>query len=274
MTIQNIRGTCDILPETSYIWEWMEEKARGVFANFHFKEIRTPIFEATELFSRSIGDTSDIVSKEMYTFADKKGRSITLRPEGTASVVRACIQHKLIQPGTVNKLFYIGPMFRYERPQAGRQRQFHQIGIEIINAGGFLADVEAILLLRNLFEAFGINDLKIRINTTCSRAFKPELNALLREKIKSHVSKLCPDCQERYEKNVLRIYDCKIPSCKEIIALFPKFRELLNKEDLEYFEKVKQGLELLGINYEVDDFLVRGLDYYTRTIFEIYSEKL
>lgn len=274
MSIQNIRGTVDILPDTIHIWQWIEKKTRNIFKRFNFCEIRTPVFESTDLFLRTIGEGTDIVTKEMYTFADKKGRSITLRPEGTASIVRAMIQHKLIQPNIINKVFYIGPMFRYERPQAGRQRQFHQIGIEVTGSDKPEADIETISLLKYFFEELGIKDVKFRINSTGSRHLRENLNNAIKERVTPSLSKLCPDCHIRYEKNVLRIYDCKVPSCKEIIKTLPGISFLLSDEDKKHFEEVKSGLDALQIEYEVDDRLVRGLDYYTRTIYEAYSDKL
>ncbi len=272
--IQNIRGTVDILPSQSHVWEWIENKARNLFQRFHLTEIRTPIFEATELFQRSIGEASDIVNKEMYTFADKKGRSITLRPEGTASVVRSCLQNKLTSPNTVQKLFYIGPMFRYERPQAGRQRQFHQIGVEMMGSDRPVADVEAILLLQSFFKEIGIGDLRFRVNSTGSRANRPHLNQELRKIVEPQLAKLCPDCHGRFEKNILRVYDCKLPGCQEIISHFPGIRNFLTEEDQNYFQEVLKGLNLCNVKYELNDHLVRGLDYYTHTIFEAYSNDI
>ena len=274
MEIQNARGTVDILPDTSYVWEWMEDKARTLFGNFNYREIRTPVFEPTELFGRSIGEGTDIVTKEMYTFPDKKGRSLTLRPEGTASVVRACLQHKISQPGMIQKLFYIGPMFRYERPQEGRQRQFHQAGVEIIGSASPLADIEAIALLKALLHDLGLTQVRFRLNSTGSREMRGNITEKLREILKEFIPQMCPDCRMRYEKNVLRVYDCKVPECKKIVATLPGLSEMLAPEDKEHFDSVKKGLEGLGIEYELDDRLVRGLDYYTRTIFEAYSTEL
>ena len=273
-SIQNIRGTVDILPDTSYVWEWFENKARGLFSSFGYREIRTPVFEQTELFSRSIGEGTDIVSKEMYSFEDKKGRGLTLRPEGTACVVRSALQHKLVAQGMLQKLFYIGPMFRYERPQEGRQRQFHQTGVEILGSASPLADIEAIVLLKSLLDALGLKGVKFRINSAGSRHLRSEMTNRLRELLKPHLSALCPDCHMRYEKNVLRVYDCKVDSCKEVTAKLPGLSEMLAEEDRQHFEEVKKGLERCGIEYELDDRLVRGLDYYTRTLFEAYSTAL
>lgn len=274
MKLQSVRGTYDILPPESFIWEWIESKTRNLFNCFNYKEIKTPVFEVTELFNRTIGDCTDIVLKEMYTFQDKKGRSLTLRPEGTASVVRACLQHKLIQQNYINKLFYFGPMFRYERPQAGRQRQFHQTGIEIIGSSFPCADIEAILLLKAFFNELGLDDIKFRINTTGSRASRPMLNQALKEALEPNINNMCNDCILRFSRNVLRVYDCKVPSCKKIIQKLPAFAGILNADDQSHFDEVKAGLDALKIEYKVDPHLVRGLDYYTRTIFEVYTDKL
>ena len=273
-SIQNIRGTVDILPDTSYIWEWFENKARGLFSSFGYREIRTPVFEQTELFSRSIGEGTDIVSKEMYSFEDKKGRGLTLRPEGTACVVRSALQHKLISQGILQKLFYIGPMFRYERPQEGRQRQFHQTGVEILGSASPLADIEAIVLLKSLLDTLGLKQVKFRINSAGSRHLRSEMTNRLRDVLKPYLSSLCPDCHMRFEKNVLRVYDCKVAGCKEVTAKLPGLYEMLAEEDRQHFEEVKKGLTRCGIEYELDDRLVRGLDYYTRTLFEAYSTAL
>jgi histidyl-tRNA synthetase len=272
--IQNIRGTVDILPSQSFVWEWIENKARNLFQRFHCAEIRTPIFEVTELFQRSIGEGSDIVNKEMYTFADKKGRSITLRPEGTASVVRSCLQNKLNSPNTVQKFFYIGPMFRYERPQMGRQRQFHQIGVEMIGSDKSVLDLEAILLLQSFFKEVGIDSLRFRINSTGSRANRPHLYQEMRKIVEPQLAKFCPNCHARFETNILRIYDCKVKECQEIIATFPGTSHFLTEEDKNYFQQVLKGLDICGVSYTLDDHLVRGLDYYTHTVFEAYSNDL
>jgi len=274
MNIQSIRGTYDILPDTCHVWEWLETKARGLFCRFNFKEIRTPVFEQTELFMRTIGEQTDIVSKEMYSFLDRKNRSLTLRPEGTASIVRSFLEHKLLQENVVSKVFYMGPMFRYERPQAGRQRQFHQLGIEIIGSDKPVADIEAIFLLKSFFEEIGLDDVKFRINSTGSFEARSGLNKNLKDILASHIQDMCADCRVRYEKNVLRIYDCKNKNCQEIIKTLPGINELLGQDDIVHFTEVTKGLDALGIEYVIDNRLVRGLDYYTRTIFEAYSDKL
>jgi histidyl-tRNA synthetase len=269
-----MRGTADILPDAARTWEWMERRIRDLFRRFHYGEIRTPAFEPTDLFRRSIGEGTDIVNKEMYTFPDRKGRSITLRPEGTAGVVRALIQHRLLEPNVVSKYFYLGPMFRYERPQAGRQRQFHQAGIEIVGSNRPEADVEAVALLRAFFLELGLGEVRFRVNTTGGRAFRPELNRILKQRLAPVKEALCTDCRERFSRNVLRIYDCKVPRCRDEIARLPGIRDLLPESDRDHFESVLRGLERLGISFEIDDRLVRGLDYYTRTIFEAYSDSL
>lgn len=272
MTIQTLRGTVDILPEATANWQWIENIAQEVYKCFNFSEIRTPVFESTSLFQRSIGEGTDIVSKEMYTFADRKNRSITLRPEGTASVVRSCLQHKLIQPQSIRRLFYTGPMFRYERPQAGRQRQFHQTGVELVGSPQPAADIEVISLLKTFFDRLGLKDVKFRVNSTGSASSKAAIAEKLRSIVSPSKDKLCADCQKRYDTNVLRIYDCKVTNCREIIRTLPGISTFLGDEDKQHFQDVLDGLDALGIEYVVDDFLVRGLDYYTKTIFEAYKE--
>jgi len=274
MKIQSTRGTYDILPDTCHVWGWLEATTRDLFRRFNFKEIRTPVFEKTELFMRTIGEETDIVSKEMYSFLDRKNRSLTLRPEGTASIVRSFIEHKLLQENVVNKVFYIGPMFRYERPQAGRQRQFHQLGVEIIGSDNAVADIEAISLLKSFFEEIGLDDVKFRINSTGSFESRPRLSKTLKGILASHIQDMCADCRIRYEKNVLRVYDCKVKGCQDVIQTLPGINELLEKDDIIHFTEVTKGLDALGIKYKIDNKLVRGLDYYTRTIFEAYSDKL
>lgn len=271
MSIQALRGTHDILPPSTDIWRALETYSADLFSSFGYKELRTPIFESTELFQRTIGENTDIVSKEMYTFNDRKNRSITLRPEGTASIARSVIQHKLIQPGQSLKLYYTGPMFRYERPQAGRQRQFHQTGLECLGSSHYMADVEVIQILYRWFSGLGLGDIKIVLNTTGSLSSRPKITETMRQWLTPVKASLCEDCQTRFHKNVLRIYDCKVKSCREIVDTLPGFLELIEGEDLEHFKNVKQGLTALGLPFEVSPKCVRGLDYYTRTIFEIHS---
>ncbi len=271
------KGTKDILPTDISVWHFMEEKAQEIFKNYGAKEIRTPIFEATELFARGVGDTTDIVNKEMYTF-EKSERSLTLRPENTAGVVRSFIENGMHRLSAPVKLWYHGPMFRYERPQAGRQRQFHQVGVEIFGIKESTADAEAILMAVNYLKSLGLLDLSVEINSLgcpkCREVFKTRL----KEVLKPHLSNLCPDCQERYEKNPLRLLDCKVDECKkiyeteEIQAVIQS--DYICEECSEHFESLKRYLDTLNINYSINKLLVRGLDYYNRTVFEIKSNNL
>jgi len=271
------KGTKDILPVDMPVWHFMEDKAREVFTKYGAKEIRTPIFEATELFARGVGDTTDIVNKEMYTF-EKSERSLTLRPENTAGVVRAFIENGMHRLPAPVKLWYKGPMFRYERPQAGRQRQFHQVGVEVFGVSQPAADAEVILMAVNYLKALGLNDLSVELNSLgcpeCREVFKTKL----KEVLKPYLKDLCPDCQERYEKNPLRLLDCKVPECKEIYAK-PEIQKVIQSDYIcndcsEHFETLKKYLNELGINYKINKLLVRGLDYYNRTVFEITSNNL
>ena len=271
------KGTKDILPSEISLWHFMEEKALEVFSNAGYKEIRTPIFEATELFARGVGDTTDIVNKEMYTF-EKSERSLTLRPENTAGVVRSFIENGMHRLSAPVKLWYKGPMFRYERPQAGRQRQFHQVGMEMFGIKDATADAEAIAIAVRFLNALGLNDLDVEINSLgcpeCREAFKNKLKDVIRP----YLSELCEDCQTRFEKNPLRLLDCKVDSCKEIYAK-PEIQKIIQSEFIceecsTHFNNLKSYLDTLGIRYSVNKLLVRGLDYYNRTVFEIKSNNL
>lgn len=275
ITVQ--KGTKDILPTEMDSWHFIEDTANRVFSKAGFKEIRTPIFEATELFARGVGDTTDIVNKEMYTF-EKSERSLTLRPENTAGVVRSYIENGMHRLPAPVKLWYKGPMFRYERPQAGRQRQFHQVGMEMFGIAQPTADVEAISLAVSYLNEIGLNDLDVEINSlgcpTCREEYKTKLKAVL----KPYLKDLCPDCQKRYEKNPLRLLDCKVEDCKAIYEK-PEVKEVITSEFIcpechDHFEAVKKYLDVLGIKYSVNKLLVRGLDYYNRTVFEIKSNNL
>lgn len=267
--LQALRGTQDILPNDIYKWLYMENIIRDLCALYGYGEIRTPIFEETKLFLRGIGDTTDVVTKEMYTFEDRGGRSITLRPENTASAVRAFLEHKLYGDQGVHKLFYIGSMFRYDRPQAGRYREFHQFGVEILGASSPLADVEVIVLAYRLFQKLGLQNLELRINSigdkNCRNAYKKELISYY----ESQKDMLCEDCKQRLYKNPLRLLDCKEDNCKILAKNAPVITNYLCEECHNKFEKVKSGLTALHISYVVDPGLVRGLDYYTNTAFEI-----
>ena len=271
------KGTKDILPAEMSVWHFMEDEARKIFTEYGAKEIRTPIFEATELFARGVGDTTDIVNKEMYTF-EKSERSLTLRPENTAGVVRAFIENGMHRLSAPVKLWYKGPMFRYERPQAGRQRQFHQVGVEVFGIKQATADAEVILMAVNYLKALGLNDLSVELNSLgcpeCRETFKTKLKAV----IKPYLSELCPDCQARYEKNPLRLLDCKVEECKAIYAR-PEIQEVIQSDFIcddcaNHFNELKGYLDALNINYSINKLLVRGLDYYNRTVFEIKSNNL
>ena len=271
------KGTKDILPCDMPVWHFMEDKAREIFTSYGAKEIRTPIFEATELFARGVGDTTDIVNKEMYTF-EKSERSLTLRPENTAGVVRSFIENGMHRLSAPVKLWYKGPMFRYERPQAGRQRQFHQVGVEVFGIKQAAADAEVILMAVNYLKALGLNDLSVELNSLgcpeCREVFKTKL----KEVIKPYLPQLCPDCQARYEKNPLRLLDCKVEECKEMYAK-PEIQAVIQSDFIcedcaNHFNELKSYLNALNINYSINKLLVRGLDYYNRTVFEIKSNNL
>ncbi len=275
--IKALRGTYDILPTESGLWQKVEQTARELFAQYGYNEIRTPVFERTELFVRSIGEVTDIVEKEMYTFQDKKGRSLTLRPEGTACVVRACLEHKLLtQQGALQKLYYLGPMFRYERPQAGRQRQFNQIGVEMFGTYSPLADVEVIAMMVRFFESLGLKGLSVNINSLGDAESLGNFNENLRKFFSPQLKELCTDCQRRFEKNILRVLDCKNPDCKKIASSpeVPTMRNSLTEEAKQHYESVLKILEKIGISYNENEKLVRGLDYYTHTIFEVTHSSL
>ena len=275
--IKALRGTYDILPPESRLWQKVEQIAKELFAKYGYSEIRTPAFERTELFVRSIGEVTDIVEKEMYTFQDKKGRSLTLRPEGTACVVRACLEHKLLaQQGTLQKLFYIGPMFRYERPQAGRQRQFHQIGVEMFGTYSPIADVEVITMMVRFFESLGLEGISVNINSLGDAASLNNFKENLRNFFEPNLEKLCTDCQRRFKKNILRVIDCKNPTCKEIVSTskLPTMKISLSEDAKIHYESVLKTLDKIGISYNENPRLVRGLDYYSHTIFEVTHNSL
>lgn len=275
--INVIKGTKDILPQDVCDWHRLEETALEVFSKYGYQEIRTPIFEATELFARGVGDTTDIVNKEMYTF-EKNDRSLTLRPENTAGVVRSFIENGMSRLSAPVKLWYKGPMFRYERPQAGRQRQFHQVGVEMFGIKQPTADAEVILLAINYLKALGLNDLEVELNSLgcpeCREAYKNKI----KEVLKSEFDKLCEDCQTRYEKNPLRLLDCKVETCQKIFEK-PEVKEVifsdfLCEECAEHYSQLKSYLDKTGVKYKENKLLVRGLDYYNRTVFEIKSNNL
>lgn len=267
------KGTKDVLPQDSYKWQYVEGMAREVASLFNLKEIRTPTFEHTELFQRGVGDTTDIVTKEMYTFKDKGDRSITLKPEGTAGAVRAFIESGLANGVLPAKMYYITPAFRYERPQAGRLREFHQFGVEIFGSKGAQTDAEAIVMADTLLKKLGLH-VQLYINSigcpTCRAAF----NKALKEFFAPHLDELCYDCKTRFEKNPLRLLDCKEEGCKKINAAAPSILDYLCEDCHAHFEELKACLALAGVEYKIDPRIVRGLDYYTRSVFEFVSTSI
>jgi len=272
--IKAVKGTRDILPPSSSVWNHVERVAREVFRTFHYQEIRTPILEETALFARGVGEETDIVSKEMYTFEDRDGSSLTLRPEATASVMRAYIEHRLDQIPGLQKLYYIGPMFRRERPQKGRYRQFFQIGAEAIGSESPMVDAEVIEMVVEILRRAGLSGFRLLINSVGHPECRAAFSAQLREKLKEVAPTMCSDCQRRAETNPLRVLDCKVPQDQPIIDALPSILDHLCPECRAHFETVKEQLTVRGIGYEVKPRLVRGLDYYTRTTFEIVHGSL
>ncbi len=267
------RGTVDLLIEDTTKWQKLEQILRTISDLYNVKEIRTPIFEHTELFNRSVGDTSDVVTKEMYTFEDKKGRSITLRPEGTAGVARAFVENKLFSlPDKPVKLYYMGPMFRYERPQKGRQRQFHQFGVEMLGVENPALDVEAMCMAVTIVKALGLKNVRLVINTLGDSQSRDMHKQALKEHFKPYLDELCYDCNQRFEKNPLRILDCKVDKEHEAMKTAPKTLDYLTDESKAYFDEVCSLLDDLEVEYEVDPNLVRGLDYYCHVVFEVISD--
>ncbi len=274
MKINSIRGVKDILPGEIEKWRWVETVAHEIFSRYGFKEIRPPIFENSALFARSIGETTDIVEKEMYTFTDRGGEQITLRPEGTASVVRAYIEHKMHYPPSVVKLYYVGPMFRYERPQAGRFRQFYQIGVEAMGSANPAIDAEAMAMLLEFFKSLGLAGLQLQINSLGCQNCRPAYRETLKEAIRQHLKDLCANCNQRYERNPLRVLDCKVERDREIARDLPKTKDHLCADCQTHFEEVQTLLRTAGTEFSLNPLLVRGLDYYTRTTFEVVSSSL
>ncbi len=270
--IQKPKGTKDILPSEIYRWQYIENKIKTVMENAGMKEIRVPVFENTELFSRGVGETTDVVQKEMYTFEDKGGRSITLRPEGTAGVVRSYIENGMASLATPLKLWYEMAMYRYENVQKGRLREFRQIGTEVIGTQSYLADVEVIDLGVQIFKALGIPNIKLNINSIGCPECRAKYQEALRDFIRPNLEKYCDTCKTRFDKNPMRILDCKEKKCKEMNQNAPTILDYLCDECKEHFENVQKLLKELGINYEIDSTIVRGLDYYTKTVFEFISE--
>ncbi len=264
----------DILPESVATWQFIEANAHRIFKSFGFNEIRVPVVEKTELFCRSIGETTDIVEKEMYTFNDRSENSLTLRPEGTAPVMRSLIQHKLYNSDPIQKLYYFGPMFRYERPQKGRYRQFHQIGAEVIGVDDPKIDAQVLAMLAHFFKEIGINDVELQINSLgcpeCRPSYRDELIAYLEKRLDN----LCDDCRRRYTTNPLRVLDCKVPGCKEATVDAPDVIDHLCTGCRDHFDTVKGHLDTINVDYTINPRMVRGLDYYTKTTFEMITNNL
>lgn len=265
-----MRGTHDLLPEESQLWRRIETTFVELCSRYGYGEIRVPVFEATELFERGTGFATDVVQKEMYTFPDKKGRSLSLRPEGTPSVIRAYLEHGLSRKAKVAKLYYMGPMFRYDKPGAGRYRQFHQLGVEVIGTPSPQADVEVITLLWEYLKAINLKDIGLRINTLGCKKCRERYSGAVRDFLEDRLDALCEDCHDRFKRNPLRVLDCKVASCKEVIAHAPPIDTVLDEECIAHFDEVKRYLGAAGVDFNVDARLVRGLDYYTRTVFEVY----
>ncbi len=272
--IQLIRGFKDILPGEVELWQEIERTASALFEDFGFKEIRIPIMEHTELFARSIGEDTDIVEKEMYTFTDRGGDMLTLRPEATASVVRAYVQHKLYAQDPVRKFYTIGPMFRRERPQKGRYRQFYQINAEVFGIASPHIDAQVIFMLTTLFSRLSVTDISARINSLGCPQCRPQFKQALSDLLSAKTESLCSDCQRRSSRNPMRVLDCKVPSCREAMRDAPSLSDYLCSDCKTHFDMVKKSLDTLNVCFEIDKQLVRGLDYYTRTTFELQSGSL
>ena len=272
--LRRIKGTQDILPEDSYKWIALENKIRSVMQKYNFNELRTPVFEQTELFARGIGQLTDIVAKEMYTFEDRGKKQITLKPEMTAPIMRAYLENKLYAQSQLNKIYYIAPLFRQENPQAGRLRQFHQFGAETLGSSAAEADVEIIDLALSIYEAIGLKDLKLIINSVGDAEDRIRYKKILQDFIRPNLKKYCQDCQRRFDENPMRILDCKNEPCSTINKNAPKIAEHLLPDSKAHYEKLKKQLTALGIAFTENPYLVRGLDYYTRTVFEITSDSL
>ncbi len=274
MKHKTLKGLQDILPPDIAVWQRIERSARDIFKNYGFGEIRLPIMESTDVFIRSIGETSDIVEKEMYTFEDKGGRSVTLRPEGTASFVRAYVEHHLYNNPAPQKYYYMGPMFRYERPQAFRYRQFYQIGAEAMGIEDPKLDAEIIALLSRILSGIGLEDLNFEVTSIGCKQCRPDYRKALKEFLGAKLDRFCSDCQRRFDANPLRILDCKVPSCIEERKGSPPVLDYLCGECEDHFSNLRNYLNLLSVPHRVNPNLVRGLDYYTKTAFEVSSENL
>ncbi len=270
-TLKSVRGMNDLLPPESAKWHYFESRCRELFARYGYQEIRTPILESTDLFSRGIGEATDIVEKEMYTFADKSERSMTMRPEGTASCVRAYIQHSMHRKEPVTRWFYAGPMFRYERMQTGRYRQFYQIGVEAYGVAEATVEAEQIAMLHELYSSVGISKLTVLINSVGNNEDRSRYRDALVAFAAPFKDKLCGDCQRRLATNPLRILDCKVKTCKALLKDSPSILDSLGEDSMAHFEQAQSALTALGVPFTVDARMVRGLDYYTGTVFEIVA---
>lgn len=269
--IQIPKGTRDVLPKQSHLWQYIEKTARETAEAFGFREIRTPTFEYTELFLRGVGDTSDIVNKEMYTFLDKGNRSVTLKPEGTAGVARSFIENGLANDGLPAKMYYFSPAFRYERPQAGRLREHHQFGVELYGSPSPQADAEVITLVDTFYKRLGLKQVKLELNSIGCKECRTAYNAALKEYFAPRLSEMCEDCNARFAKNPMRMIDCKNEKCKAHTAGAPRMLDYLCPDCRAHFEEVKHLLVGAGVKYEINPSIVRGLDYYSRTVFEFVS---
>ena len=268
------KGTKDVLPTESYKWHFLEKKIRQTARLFGLQEVRTPTFEHTELFARGVGETTDIVNKEMYTFIDKGERSITLKPEGTAGVARCFIENGLAQLPMPLRMYYITPVFRYERPQAGRLREHHQFGVEMYGVDSAELDVETMLIAKNIFDSLGIKGITLNVNNIGCGNCRPKYNQALREHLQANLDKMCPVCQQRFVTNPLRILDCKDDRCKKVTAEAPSVLDFLCEDCSSHHGKVVNLLDKLGVDYQVDPKIVRGLDYYTKTVFEFVKDDI
>ncbi len=275
MQIQAPKGTRDVLPSESYKWQYIEEEIRKLCRSYGVHELRTPVIEHTELFARGVGDTTDIVQKEMYTFKDKGDRSITLKPEGTAGMARAFLENRLFNEAMPQKMYYLNaPVFRYEKPQAGRLREHHQFGVEFFGSPSYETDAEVIILALTLLKRLGIGELSLRINSIGDSNCRKDYNKALYEYLKNNIDDMCPTCKSRLERNPMRILDCKEERCKEICKGAPRTLDYLCDSCKAHFEGLKRCLDIAGVDYVVDPDIVRGLDYYTGTVFEIVSNRI
>ena len=271
---KSIKGTQDVLPQESHKWRFLEQSALEVAENFGFREVRTPVFEHTELFQRGVGDTTDVVQKEMYTFLDKGERSITLRPEGTAGVVRSFLEHGLFNEPMPQKLCYLTSCYRYEKPQAGRLREFHQFGVECFGTAAPAADAEIIALAKQYFDFLGVRDLRLELNSIGCKECRKDYHKALHDYFSARKEELCPTCLDRLDRNPMRILDCKVPSCGEIAKDAPKVTDYLCDDCRAHFEAVQRYLTVMDIPFTVNPSIVRGLDYYSRTVFEFVSTSI